>query len=102
MLAQRPQVLLDQVGAEPVVTRGHRRVRREDHFPRNLAGGGGKVDALLLHAGANGLKDGEAAVPFVQVQNPRRDAHRLQRAIAADAQQQLLADARAHVSAIQP
>ncbi len=37
LFAQRPQVLLNQIGIETIVTRRHRRVRGEDHFARNLA-----------------------------------------------------------------
>ena len=37
LLAQRAQVLFDQVGAEAVVAGGHRRVRGKDHLARNLA-----------------------------------------------------------------
>ena len=101
LIAQRPKVLLDQVGGEAVVSRGHRRVRREDDFARNLHGGGVEVDAFFLHAGADGLEDCESAVAFVQMQHAGRNAHRLQSAVAADAEQQFLADAGAAVSAIE-
>jgi hypothetical protein len=99
-IAQRPQVLLDQVGAEAVVSRRHRRVRGKDHLARNLAGSGVEVQAVILHAAANGLEDRESAVALVQVQNARRDAHGFKRAIAAHSQQQLLPDACARVTAV--
>ena len=60
-----------------------------------------KLQAFFLHAAANRFQDGEATVSFVQVKNARRDAHRLQRAETADAQQQFLADADAAISAIE-
>ena len=41
-------------------------------------------------------------MPFVQVQDARRDAQRRERADAADAEQQLLADADALVAAVEP
>ena len=102
LLAQRPQVLLDQVGAEAVVTRGHRRVRGKDHLARNLPRGRVEIQAFLFHASANRLEDREAAVAFVQVQNAGRNAHGLERAKTAHAQQQLLPDARARVAAVKP
>ena len=70
-LAQRSKVFLDQVGAEPVVTGGHRRVRREHHFARNARHGLVEIQPFLLHAAANRLEHGEPAVPFVQVQRAR-------------------------------
>ena len=73
---------------------GHRRVRREDDFARNARHGLVEAQAFLLHALANRLEHGKAAVSFVQVQNAGRDPHRLQRAKTADAEQQFLADPR--------
>ena len=80
LIAQRSQVLLDEVGIEPVVAGGHRRMRGKDYFAGNLAGGMVEVQALFFHAIANGLKDREAAVSLVQVENAGRDAHGLERA----------------------
>ena len=60
-----------------------------------------EVDAFFLHAVANGLEDGEAAVALVEMQNARRDAHGLEGAKAADAEQQFLADAGAAVAAVE-
>ena len=57
---------------------------------------------LGRHPLADHLQPGEGAVPFVQVEHARVDAQRLQRADAADAQQQLLADAHAVVAAVEP
>ena len=60
-----------------------------------------EVQALFFHAVANGLEDREAAVALVQVQNAGRDAHGLERAKAADAEQQFLANAGAGVAAVE-
>ena len=74
----------------------------KDHLARNLPRGRIKFQALLFHARADGLEDGEAAVAFIQMQHARRDAHGFKRAIAAHAQQQLLPDAGARIAAIEP
>ena len=97
-LAERSQMLLDEIRMKPIVTGGHRRVGGEDDLrgdpPQRLPG----VDAFALHAMAHQLEGGERAVPFVEMRDARRDAHRDQRAHAADAEQQLLADADAVVT----
>src|SRR5579864_7992429 len=77
------------------------RVRGKHYFARNSSHRLVEIQAFFLHATADGLEDGKAAVAFIQVENPRSDAHRLQRTKAADAQQQLLADPDAPVSAVQ-
>ena len=51
---------------------------------------------------ARQLEGGKRAVPFVEVDDARRDAERRQRLDPADAEQQLLADADAIVAAVQP
>ena len=101
LVAQRSEVLFDEVGAEAVVAGGDGRVGGEDDFAGNLAGGGVEVEAFFFHAGADGFEDGEAAVAFVEMENAGRDAHGLERAEAADAEQQLLADAGAGVAAVE-
>ncbi len=101
LFAQRAQVLLNQIGMEPVVTRRHRGVGGEDHFPGNLMGGGVEVQAFFLHAIANRLQHGEPAVAFVEVENAGRNAHGLEGAKTADPEQQLLTNAGASVTAIQ-
>ena len=55
-----------------------------------------------LHPLADQLERRKRAVPFVQVHDARRDAQRRERAHAADAEQQLLADADALVAAVEP
>ena len=60
------------------------------------------ADALVVHPAADHLQHGKGAVPFVQVQHAGRDAHGLERANAADAEQQFLADAHAGVAAVEP
>ena len=60
------------------------------------------VDAFGLHPLAHQLERGERAVAFVEVHDARRDAQRRERPHAADAEQQLLADADAIVAAVEP
>ncbi len=95
-------MLLDQVGVEAVVAGRHRSMRREDDFARNSRQRPAsklKPSSSMRHA--NRFEHGETAVSFVQVQHARRDAHRLQRAKTADAEQQLLPDAHAPVAAVE-
>ena len=66
LVAQRAEVLFDQVGTEAVVAGGNGRVGGEDDFAWNLAGRGVKVDAFFFHAPADGFEHGETAVAFVQ------------------------------------
>jgi hypothetical protein len=99
-VAHRPQVLLHQVGVEPVVTGGHRSVRSENRLPRNPADRMIETDSLALHAVANGFQNSEPAVTFIQVQNTGRDAHGFEGAETSDAEQQFLANPDARVSSI--
>ena len=101
-LAQRTEVLFDQIAGEAVVPRGHRRVGRENHLARHAWERVLEHEAFFLHARANGLEDGEDAVALVEVQDPGGDTHRPERTEPADAEQQLLADADASITAIQP
>ena len=101
LVAQRAQVLLDQIAVEPVVTRGHRGVGGEDHFAGNLMRSGVEVQAFFLHAITDRLQHRETAVPLVEMENTRRNAHGLEGAKAADAEEQLLANAGASVAAIE-
>src|ERR1035438_7324831 len=101
-IAQWPQVLLNQLRIEAVVARGNRGVGGEAHLLRDAIGGLVKVKSLVLHAIVDRFKQCESAVAFIQVEHTRRDAHGLEGAEASDAQQNLLADARAAVAAIQP
>ena len=101
LIAQRAEVFFDEVGTEAVVAGGNGRVGGEDDFAGNLAGGGVEVEPFFFHAGADGFEHGEAAVAFVEMQHAGRDAHGLERAEAADAEQQLLADAGARVAAVE-
>ena len=99
--AQRLQVIVDQLGREAVVARVDRRVRREHRALGDLLGAGAEVGAGQLHQQARVLQRGEGAVALVQVQAAPVDAGRAQRAHAAHAQQQLLADADALVAEVQ-
>ncbi len=93
-------MFFDQFGAKAIMPCGHGRVRRKYGLARYEGDGLFKAEAFFGHARANRFENAEGAVAFVQVQYPRRDAHGLQRAIAADAQQQFLADAHPAVTAV--
>ena len=101
LVAQRAQVFLDQIGRKAIVPGGHRRVGGEDHFPGDLVGSGVEVQAFFLHAVTHRLQHREPAVPLVEVKDAWSNAHGLQCAKAADAQEQLLPNTRAGVSAVQ-
>src|SRR4051812_16835005 len=60
-----------------------------------------EANAFTLHAISNGFKNCEAAMTFIHVQHAGRGAHGPERAVASDAQQQLLADTDARISTIQ-
>ena len=104
MRPERPpaagEMLLDEVKRKRVVAGRHRRVRREDR---------GLPDLLervverrpLLDQVADPLQHDEAGVAFVQMKDPRRHAERLQRPDAADAEDDLLLDARLAIAAVQ-
>ena len=104
MLAERAphagQVLLDHLERERVVAGWHRRVRREHrrpaHFFQRHVERAPLVDEL-----ADALEDDEARVAFVQVVDRRVEAQRAQDADAADAEDDLLLDARLTVAAVE-
>ena len=100
-VAQRPEVLLDHVGGEAIVPRGHRRVRREDDLRRDAAARLVRGDAFSHHPLVHELQRREGAVALVQVNDAGHDVERRQRADAADAEQQLLAEPDAVVAAVQ-
>ena len=101
LLAQRPKVLLNEIGVETIVTGGNRSVGGEDHFAGNLSGSKLKTEALFLHAIANRLEDGETAVSLVEVENTGRNSHGFESAEAADTKQQLLTNAGATVATVE-
>src|SRR5271169_5600825 len=95
-------MLLNQNRIEAVVTGGNRCVGRKNYFAGNPRNGSVEIQAFLLHAAANRFEDGKPAVPFVQMQNAWRNAHRLEGAEAAHAQKQFLTDSKAAIPAIEP
>src|SRR5271168_467412 len=101
LLAQGAEVLLDELGAEAVVAGGDWGVGGEDDLAGDLAGGLVEGEAFFDHAIANGLEDCEAAVAFVEVKDSGGDSHGSESAEAADAEEELLADAGAAVAAIE-
>ena len=100
-IAQRAEVLFHQPGVESIVARRHGSMGGKNHFPANERQGLFKGQALVLHAGADGLQQGKSAVPLVQVKNTGSDPHGFQGPDAPDAQQQLLANAHPPISTVQ-
>ena len=95
-------MLLDQTRVEAVMAGRNRRMRRKHNFAGDARNGAVEIQAFLFHAVSNRFEDGKPAVPFVQVQNAGRDAHRFQSAEAADAQQQFLANSKAAIASVEP
>ena len=93
--------LRSSAGVKAVVAGRHRRVGGEDDLRRDAADRFGRLDALGLHPLPHQLERRERAVPFVEMHDAGRDAERRERAHAADAEQQFLADAHAAVAAVE-
>ena len=102
LVALRPEVLFDQLGAEAVVPGGDGSVRREGAHGRRLAQRLVERQVVFFHPLADDFEPGEGRVPFVHVDHARLDPHRRQGPHAADPQDDLLADARPLVAAVQP
>ena len=94
------EVGLDLVEGEGVVAGGHRRVRGED---RALADAGQRVleRQALLEELVDALQHDEAGVAFVQVPHRGIEAEGAHGADAADAQDDLLLDARLAIAAVE-
>ena len=95
------EVLLDHVEGERVVAGRHRRVRREHGRLANLLERIVEGRALFDEI-ADPLQHDEAGVPFVQVKDRRIGAERLERADAADAEDDFLLDAGLAIAAVEP
>ena len=100
--AQRAEMFLDQRRREAIVAGRHGRVGRENHLRGHAADGLPRADAFDDHPLPHQFERRKRAVPFVQVNDARQDAHGVERAHAADAEQQFLPDADALVTAVQP
>ena len=94
-------MLLDQLRREPIVAGRHRRMRREDDLRRDAADAFLGPDALGDHAVADEFERSKRAVAFVEMRDRRRDAQHSQRAHAADAEQEFLANPHPVVAAIE-
>src|SRR5580693_3249455 len=99
--AHRSQMLFDEIPIKAIVTGRDRSMSRENHFPRYARCGGVESDALFLHTHADRFQHRKSAVPFVQVQDARHDAHGFKGAEASDAEHQLLPDSSPRVSAVE-
>ena len=93
-------MLLDEVERERVVTGRHRRVRREDggapHFLERVVEGRAASREI-----ADALQHDEGGVAFVEMPDRRLDAQALQHPHAADAEDDLLLDARLAIAAVE-
>ncbi len=94
------QVGLDQVEGERVVTGGDRRVRREHRRAAHFLERRLERVPLFDHV-ANPLEHDERGMPLVEVPDLRHGAERLEGAHAADAEDDLLLDARLTVAAVE-
>src|SRR5205809_7792239 len=79
-----------QIWMESIVTCRHRRMRRENHFPRHAANGFIKADPLIFHPGSNRFENSERAVAFVEMKNSRSDSHGAQGTEISDSKQEFL------------
>ncbi len=98
---ERLQVPAGEVGLEAVVPGLDRRVGREHAGRRHLAQRVVRGEPLLLHDLARPLEQGEGGVPFVQMEHRGLDPQPAESAVAADAEQDLLLDARLLVAAVE-
>ena len=87
---------------EAVVAGRHGRVGGEDGVLRHVAQRIVKRHSVVLHPLADRLERGKRAVPLVQMIHAGRDAQRLQGPDAPHAGDQLLADSRPVVAAVEP
>src|SRR5207253_10510983 len=100
LIAQRTQMFFNQAAMKAVMTSRDGRVCREDGLAGNLAQGIIESHAVVVHPLANDLQRSKRTVAFVQVIDARRDAQRSQCLHPADAENQLLPNARPLVAAI--
>ncbi len=101
-LARPPaEVLVDQLAGEAVDAGGHRRVGREDAAGPHGLDGLAVGEARVLHELADALEAEEAGVALVRVEHLRVDAQRAERPHAADAEEDLLAQAVLGVAAVE-
>ena len=96
-----PRCSSTRCGAKAIVAGGHRRMCRKHDLRGNSSQRLGRADPFGLHPLTRQLQRGEGAVSFVEMDDARRDAERLERLDAAHAEQQLLPDADAIVAAVQ-
>ena len=94
------QVFFDEVKRERIVPGWHRRVRREHRRPSYFVDRFVEGRAALREI-ADALQDDERGVPLVEVEDRGIGAERLQRAHAADPEDDLLLDARFAIAAVE-
>src|SRR5258706_15031094 len=77
-LAERPEVLFDQIGIEAIMAGGNRSVGRGDYFTGNARHSRVKTDTFVFHAMTNRFKNCQRAASFVEVKDSRHDAKHLE------------------------
>ena len=92
--------MVDKAGVEKIDTRGNGRVGGEDVVHARRFEGLVESQLLPLDKQADALDREKGRVPFVHVEDRRFIAERFQRAHAADAEDDLLPDARIVVAAV--
>ena len=86
---------------EQVESSGHGRMGGEDIIGARRMQGFFEAETLIRHQDTNALDGQKRRMPFVHVIDGRAEAQRFERAQAADAQHDLLADALAIIAAIE-
>jgi hypothetical protein len=95
------EILFDHPHREGVVARGHRRVRREARAGLHCLSSRREIEPVLLHQHPDALQHRERRVPLIHVAHRGDLPEQLERANAADAQNDLLLDPRVLIAAIQ-
>ena len=98
----RAEVALDQLAGEAVDAGRHRRVGGEDARRAHRLDGLAVREAGVLHELADALEAEEAGVALVGVEHLGVDAERVEGAHAADAEEDLLAEAVLGLAAVEP
>jgi len=93
-------MLLDKLGAKPVVARRHGGVGGEDHLPSNTGDSLVKDQPLVLDSSANRFQHRETTVPLVHVKHPGSYPDRFECAKTTDAKKHFLPDSHAAVAAV--
>ncbi len=95
------EIAVHQIRGESIVTGDHRGVAREHRSARGQLTGLVERELLGFHQTARMLERQKRRMPLVHVVDAGLDSHGFQRAIAADAEQDLLLESRLAVAAVE-